>query len=134
MISVVKWVPRSELTLEGSLMWFINRHAVVSAVSLGAGRHSIHFVNSQTKVRKYLLPRVDRGRGPTQSIWRSDHAKVITFLCSGARWFGFAGWNWQHTMPGQYATCLSVLLVALTPWFPAHGASCACVSIIPLWL
>ncbi len=27
-------------------------------------------------------------------IWRSDHGKVIPFLCSsGARWFGFAGWN-----------------------------------------
>ncbi len=68
----VKWVPRSELTLKGSpnleKMWFINRQAVVSAVSLGAGRHSIHFVNSQTTVRKYLLPRVDRGRGTTQSI------------------------------------------------------------------
>ncbi len=101
-------------------MWFINRQAVVSAVSLGAGRHSIHFVNSQTTVRKYSLPHVDRGRGPTQSIWRSDHGKIIYFLCSGARWFGFAGWNWQHTrhpltysatsccMPGQYATCLSV--------------------------
>ncbi len=23
--------------------------------------------------------------------------------------------------------------MALTPWCPAHGASCACVSIIPLW-
>ncbi len=101
MISAVKWVPRSELTLKGSpnleKIWFINRQAVVSAVSLGAGRHSIHFVNSQITVRKYLLPRVDRGRGPTQSIWRSDHGKVIPFLCSGARWFGFAGWNWQHT-------------------------------------
>ncbi len=64
MMSAVKWVPRSELTLKGSpnleKMWFINRQAVVSAVSLGAGRHSIHFVNSQTTVRKYLLPRVDR--------------------------------------------------------------------------
>ncbi len=44
MISAVKWVPRSELTLKGSphleKMWFINRQAVVSAVSLGAGRHS----------------------------------------------------------------------------------------------
>ncbi len=39
--------------------------------------HSIHFVNSQTTVRKYLLSRVDCGRGPTQSIWRSDHGKVI---------------------------------------------------------
>ncbi len=72
MMSAVKWVPRSELPLKGSpnleKMWFINRQAVVSAVSLGAGRHSIHFVNSQTTVRKYLLPRVDRGRGPTQSI------------------------------------------------------------------
>ncbi len=38
---------------------------------------SAEFVNSQTTVRKYLLPRVDRGRGPTQSIWRSDHGKVI---------------------------------------------------------
>ncbi len=58
MTSAVKWVPRSELTLKGSpnleKMWFINRHAVVSAVSLEAGRHSIHFVNSQTMVRKYL--------------------------------------------------------------------------------
>ncbi len=115
---------RAELTLKGSpnleKMWFINRQAVVSAVSLGAGRHSIHYVNSQTTVRKYLLLRVDRGRGPTQSIWRSDHGKVIPFLCSDVRWFGFAGWNWQHTrhhltysatyccMPGQYATCLSV--------------------------
>ncbi len=91
----------SELTLKGSpnleKMGFINRQAVVSAVSLGAGRHSIHFVNLQTTVRKYLLLRVDRGRGPTQSIWRSDHGKVIPFLCSGARWFGFAGWNWEHT-------------------------------------
>ncbi len=58
-------------------MWFINRQAVVSAVSLGAGRHSIHFVNSQTTVRNYLLPRVDRGRDPTQSIWRSNHGKDI---------------------------------------------------------
>ncbi len=100
MILAVKWVPRSELTLKGSpnleKMWFINSQSVVSAVSLGAGRHSIHFVNSQTTVRKYLLPRVDRGRGPTQFIWRSDHGKVIPFLCSGARWFGLAGWNWQH--------------------------------------
>ncbi len=77
-------VPRSELTLKGSpnleKMWFINRQAVVSAVSLGAGRHSIHFVNSQTTVRKYLLPRVDRGRGPTQSIWRSDQGKSFLSL------------------------------------------------------
>ncbi len=124
MTSAVKWVPQSELTLKGSptleKMWFINRKAVVSVVSLGAGRHFIHFVNSQTTVRKYLLPRVVRGRGPTQSIWSSDHGRVIPFLCSGARLFGFAGWNWQHTrhpfmysatsccMPGQYATCLSV--------------------------
>ncbi len=89
MISAVKWVPRSELTLKGSpnlqKMWFINRQAVVSAVSLRAGRHSIHFVNSQTTVSKYLLPRVDRGRCPTQSILRSDNGKVIPFLCSGAR-------------------------------------------------
>ncbi len=42
MISAVKWGTRSEL------LWFINRQAVISAVSLGAGRHSIHFVNSQT--------------------------------------------------------------------------------------
>ncbi len=101
MISAVKWVPRSELTLKGSQnlekMWFINRQAVVSAVSLGAGSHSIHIVNSQTTVRKYLLLSVDHGRGPTQSIWRSDHGKVIPFLCSGARWLGFAVWNWQHT-------------------------------------
>ncbi len=94
MNSVVKWVPRSELTLKGcpnhEKMWSINRQNVVSAVSLGAWRHSIHFVNSQTTVRKYLLPRVDRGRGPTQSIWRSDHGKVIPFLCSSAQWFGFA--------------------------------------------
>ncbi len=73
---MVKCVPRSELTLKGSpnleKMWFINRQAAVSAVSLGAGRDSIHFVNSQTTVRKYLLPRVDHGRGPTQSIWRSQ--------------------------------------------------------------
>ncbi len=72
MISAVKWVPWSELTLKGSLnlekMWFINRQAVVSVVLLGAGRHSIHFVNSQTTKRKYLSPRVVRGRGPTQSI------------------------------------------------------------------
>ncbi len=92
MTSAVKWVPRSELTLQGSpnleKMWFINRQAVVSAVSLGAGRRSIHFVNSETTVRKYLIPCVDRGRGPTQSIWRSDHGKVISFLCSGVRWFG----------------------------------------------
>ncbi len=124
MTSAVKWVPQSELTLKGSpnleKMWFIKRQAVLSAVSLGAGRHSIHFVNSQTTVRKYLLPSVDRGRGPTQSILRSDHGKLVPFLYSGARWFGFAGWNWQHTrhpftysatsccMPGQYATCLSV--------------------------
>ncbi len=124
MISAVKWVPWSELTLNGNpnleKMWFVNRQAIVSAVSLGAGRHSIHFVNSQTTVRKYMLSCVDRGRGPTQSIWRSNLGKVIPFLCSGARWFGFAGWNWQHTrhpltysatsccMPGQYATCLSV--------------------------
>ncbi len=124
MISVVKWVPRSELTLKGSpnleKMWFINRQAFVSSVSPGAGRHSIHFVNSLSTVRKYLLPRVDRGTGPTQSIWRSDDGKVILFLCSGARRFGFACCNWQHTrlpltysassccMPGQYATCLSI--------------------------
>ncbi len=97
MISAVKWVPQLDLTLKGSpnleKMWFINRQAVVSALSLGAGRHSIHFVNSQTMVRKYLLLRVDHGRGPTQSIWRSDHGNVIPFLCSGAQWFGFAGWN-----------------------------------------
>ncbi len=65
----MKWVPRSDLTLKGSpnieKMWFINKQAVVSAVSLGAGRHSIHIVNSQTTVRKYFLPRVDRGSGPT---------------------------------------------------------------------
>ncbi len=106
----------------------------------------IHFVNSQTTVRKYLLPRVDCGRGPTQSIWRSEHGKVIPFLCSGARWFGFAGMDWQHTrhplthsatsccMPGQYATCLSVSLVALAPWCPAHGASWACQHNPPLAL
>ncbi len=115
---------RSELTLKCSpnleKMWFINRQAVVSAVSLGAGRHFIHFMNSQTTVRKYLLPHVDHFRGPTQSIWRSDHGEVIPFLCSGARRFGFVGWNWQHTrhpftysvtsccMSDQYATCLSV--------------------------
>ncbi len=74
-------------------IWLINKHAVVSAVSLGAGRHFIHFANSQTMVRKYLLPHVDRDRGPTQSILRPDHGKVIPFLCSGARWFGFASWN-----------------------------------------
>ncbi len=72
MISALKWVPRSELTLKGSpnleKMWFIKMQAVVSAVSLGAGRHSIHFVNSQTTVRKYLLPRVDCGR-----VWRGGH-------------------------------------------------------------
>ncbi len=81
MISAVKWVSWSELTLKGSpnfeKIWFINRQAVVFAVSLGAGRHSIHFLNLQTMVRKYLLPRVDHGRGPTQSIWRSDHGKLI---------------------------------------------------------
>ncbi len=81
MISAVKWVPRSELTLKGSphleKMWFINRQTVVSAVSLGAGRHSIQFVNSQTTVRKYLLPCVDHDRGPIQSIWRSNHGKVM---------------------------------------------------------
>ncbi len=94
---------------------------------------------------KYLLPHVDHGRGPTQSIWRSGHGKIIPFFCSGARWFGFSGWNWQHTrhpltysatsccMPGQYTTCLSVSYVALTPWYPAHGPSWACVSKIPLW-
>ncbi len=90
MTSVVKLVPRSELTLKGSpnleKMWFINRQAVISAVSLGAGRHSIHFVNLQTTEKKYLLPRVDCYRGPTQSIWRSDNGKVIPFLCSGAWW------------------------------------------------
>ncbi len=95
MISVVKWVPWSELTLKGCLnlekMLLINRQAVVSAVSLGGGRHSFHFVNSQIMVRKYLLPNVDHGRGPTQSIWRSDHGTVIPFLCNGARRFGFAG-------------------------------------------
>ncbi len=123
-ISAVKWVSAVRVTLKGSpnleKIWFNNRQAVVSAVSLGAGRHSIHFVNSQITVRKYLLPRVDRGRGSYPVYWRSDHGKVIPFLCSGARWFGFAGWNWQHTrhpltysatsccMPGQYATCLSV--------------------------
>ncbi len=50
MTLAVKWVPRSELTLKGSpnlkKMWFINRQAVVSAVSLGAGRHSVQFVKS----------------------------------------------------------------------------------------
>lgn len=59
MTSVVKWVPRSELNLKGSLnlekLWFIKRQAVISVVSLGAGRHSSHFVNLQTMVRKYLL-------------------------------------------------------------------------------
>ncbi len=59
-ISAVKWVPRSELTLKGSpnleKIWFITE-AVVSAVSLGAGRHSIHFVNSHTTVRKFVAPR-----------------------------------------------------------------------------
>ncbi len=31
-------------------------------------------------------------------------------LHSGARWFGFAGWNWQHTRHHLMysATCLSV--------------------------
>ncbi len=138
MTSVVKWVPRSELTLKGSpnltftftfshladafiqsdlqlgtlhleKMWFINRQAVVSAVSLGAGRHSIHFVNSQTTVRKYLLPRVDRGRVPAQSIWRSDHGKVIPFLFSSARWFGSAGWTWQHNRASFYIFCYVLL-------------------------
>ncbi len=86
-------------------MWFINRQAVVSAISLGAGRHSIHFVNSQTTVRKYLLPRIDRGRSPTQYIWRSGHGKVILFLCSGARWFGFASWSWPHTRHPLMYSC-----------------------------
>ncbi len=99
MTSAVKWVPQAELTLKVSpnleTIWFINRQAVVSAVSLRAGRHSIHFVNSQTTLRKYLLPCVDRDRGPTQSIWRYDHGKVIPFLSSGALGFGFAGWTWQ---------------------------------------
>ncbi len=58
MTSAVKWVPRSEFTLKGSpnleKMWFIYRHAVISVVSLSAGRHYIHFVNSQTTVMKYL--------------------------------------------------------------------------------
>ncbi len=97
MTSTVQWVARSELTLKGSpnleTMWFIKRQAVVSAVSLGAGRHSIHFVNSQTTVKKCLLPCVDCGRGPSQSIWRSNHGNVIHFICSGARCYGFAGWN-----------------------------------------
>ncbi len=83
MTLAVKWVPRTALTLKGSpnleKMWFIDKQAVVSAVSLGAGRHSIHFVYSQTTARKYLLPRVDRGRGPTQSIWRSDHGSFLSF-------------------------------------------------------
>ncbi len=73
-------------------MWFINRQAVVSAISLGAGRHSIHFVNSQTTVRKYLLPCVTV-LTVAGVLLRFDHGKVIPFLCSGARWFGFAGWN-----------------------------------------
>ncbi len=75
MTSAVKWVPRSELTLKGSpnleKMWFNNRQAVVSAVSLGAGKHSLHFMNSQTTVRKYLLPRVDRDPD------RARHAESI---------------------------------------------------------
>ncbi len=150
MTSAVKWVPRSELTLKGSpnleKMWFINRQAVVPAVSLGAGRHSIHFMSSQTMVRMYLLPLVDRGRGPTQSIWRSDHGKVIPFLCSGARWFGFAGWNWQHTRRITTLDVFRYVLLHARPvcyllecFIGGLGAmvSCAwcivCVSIIPLW-
>ncbi len=60
MILAVKWVLRSELTLKGSLylekIWFINRQAVISTVSLGAGRQSIHFVNLQTTVRNICYP------------------------------------------------------------------------------
>ncbi len=63
-------------------MWFINSQAVVSSVSLGAGRHSIHFVNLQTMVRKYLLPCVDRGRGLVylESIWRSMGRSFLSFV------------------------------------------------------
>ncbi len=120
-MSAVKWVPRSELTLKGSpnleKMWFINRQAVVSAVSLGAGRHSIYFVNSQTTVRKYLLPRADRGRGPTQSIWRSDQGKVIPFLCSGLGGLGLPVETGNTPgillrIPPRLAACQASMLLA----------------------
>ncbi len=103
MTSAVKWDPRSELTLKDSpnleKMWFVNGQDVVSAVSLGAEGHSLYFVNSQTTLRRYLLPRVNRGRGPTQSIWMSDHGKVIPLLCSGALCFGFGSWLDFGSMP-----------------------------------
>ncbi len=84
----MKWVPRSELTLKGSpnleKMWFINRQAVVSAVSLGAGRHSIHFVNSQVV---WIL----------DSVGNFQHTRhPLTYSATSC------------CMPGQYATCLSV--------------------------
>ncbi len=124
-ISAVKWVPRSELTLKGSpnleKIWFNNRQAVVSAVSLGAGRHSIHFVNSQTNGEEVFVAPASTVVGVLPSLFGGvrpweDHSFPLQW-CS---WFGFAGWNWQHTrhpltysatsccMPGQYATCLSV--------------------------
>ena len=91
----VKCVPLSESTLAGrpkrEKTWFMRRQAVVSAVSFGAGRRSTHFVKAQVTVRKYLFPRVDLVRGPTQSIWRSDHGKEMPLRCRGALWSGLDG-------------------------------------------
>ena len=72
MTPAVKWVPLSESMDNGRpqrlMTWFISKRAVVSAVSLGAGKHSTHLVNAQVTVRRYLLPREDLGTGPIQSI------------------------------------------------------------------
>ncbi len=77
----MKWVPWSELTLKGSpnleKMWFINRQAVVSAVSLGAGRHSIHFVNSQTMARK---PFRIRSAFTANSLGLAEHTHPVKVL------------------------------------------------------
>ncbi len=95
LMSAVKWVPRSELTLKGSpnleKMWFITGRLLFLLYhwELEALYSLCEFADHGEEV--FVTPRVDRGRGPTQSIWRSDQGKVIPFLCSGARWFGFAG-------------------------------------------
>ena len=59
----VKWVPRSESMDKGRPQqlktWLTSKMAVVSAVTLGAGRHSTHLVKAELMVRRYFLPLED---------------------------------------------------------------------------
>ncbi len=122
MMSAVKWVPRSELALKASKSWkdvVLNRQAVVLLYHGSWGALLSTSWIRRPRWGKYLFTRVDRA-GAYPVYLGGPQGKVIPFLCSGARWFGFAGLNWQHTrhpftysatsccMPGQYATCLSV--------------------------